>query len=869
MGLAVGTRLGAYQLVEPLGSGGMGDVYKGLDTRLNRVVAVKVLSATTLDRSDARPRFQREARLIGSLNHPHICTLYDVGYENGVDFIVMEYVEGETLSARLARGRLPLGEALAYARDIADAVQAAHRGGVIHRDLKPSNIILTRRGGAKLLDFGLAKVHRASAAIGDDDASTLSDDISRDGAVIGTLRYMAPEVLRGAEADARSDVFSLGAVLYEMFSGEPPFKGANNARIIAAILAEEPRPLLEVRPDLAPAFEWITRACLAKNPEERCQTAGEVYRQLKHLDPAHVSPATPTPMARPPAPASGRMMTIAAASLVVAIAIVAVTTIGRPESAAVQRAGLSRSLTGRGGGTKADARAVPHVVVLPCRPIGEVSAADRAQCDGMAATLTATLARLTTKHALQVTSTSEVHARRIAAAADARRELGATLVLEGILMRETAGLRVTYSLVDAASARQIDALTLDAGSLEAFRIQDALAEWAVDALRLTLDGTERVTARRGTQSADAYAFALQGRGYLVDYQRAGALDIAISLFKRALDADPLYAVAHSGLGEALWRKYEATKDTTLVDNARASCRQALNLDRELADAYVCAAMIASGTGDHEDALTLLERALQIDGSSDDAYRLMARAHEELGRPDAALATYARAVELRPQYWATRVWLAAFHRSRGRYADAAREYERAVELTPDNAPVRAILAGMYTFLGRYQDALAECQRSIDIEPSYFAYAALGATQYRMRRFDDAIVSLEKARSMVDDFRSAGNLARAYYWAGHRDRARDLFEQAIELGGKEIAINPRNDEVHLSLADFHSRLGRRRQALEHLGRARLENPHFMFFAAMVYNQLGDTAQGRQWLEKARQAGLPPAEITGWIDVDNLRR
>ena len=872
MGLELGTRFGVYTLRKLLGAGGMGEVYEAFDTELNRTVAIKVLSANSLQRSDAQSRFQREAKLIAKLKHPNICTIHHVGEETKDDrriaFLVMEYVEGETLSARLARGRLQVHEAIAVARDVARAVDYAHREHVIHRDLKPSNIMLTTESGAKLLDFGLAKLHRANDAIGG-DGSTQSKDISHDGAVIGTLRYMAPEVLRGQEADARSDVFSLGAVLYEMLAGEPPFKGANNADIIASILTADPRPLLELRNDLPPAFQWITRSCLAKNPEERCQTAGEVYRQLKHLDPAHVSPATPTPMSPVPARRPKRVAMLAFGSIVATIAIVVAMLIGRTSSATMTRAPGALSAEARSA--KVDRLGVPHVVVLPCRPIGDdVSAADRAQCDGMAATLTATLAKLTTKHVLQVSSTSEVHSRKIATATDARRQLGATLALEGSLMRGANGVRVTYALVDAGSARQIDALTLDGGSLDAFRIQDALATWAVGALRVTLDATEQVTERRGTQSTDAYAFALQGRGYLVDYQRAGALDIAISLFNRALQADPKYAVAHSGLGEAYWRKFEATKDTGLVEPARASCRQALNLDAELADAYVCSAMVAIGTGAQEEAIVLLERALRIDGGNDDAYRLLARAHEQLGRADAALATYARAVQLRPQYWATHVWLAAFHRSSGNYADAVREYERAVELTPDNAPVRGILAGMYSHLGRHEDAVAECQRAIAIDPSSFmAYTVLGGTQYRLRRFDDAVVSLEKARSLVEDYRTIGNLGRAYYWAGQKDRARAAFERAIALGEKELAVNPRDGEVHVALADYHARLGRRRDALDHLGRAPMKDPHFMFFAAMVHNQLGDALQGRQWLQKARAAGVAPAEINGWIDVDNLRK
>ena len=852
MELGPGTSLGDFKLLGLLGSGGMGKVYKAQDTRLDRIVAIKVLTEDAQDRPEALIRLKREAKAMSELTHPHICTLYDADEKSGVYFIVMEYVEGDTLSGRLLHGSLPIKQAAAYARDIAEAIDFTHSKNIIHRDVKPSNIMLTK-SGAKLLDFGLAKLRRAAGVI--DDLSTKTTDLSRDGAVIGTLRYMAPEVLKGAEADARSDVFSLGTVLYEMLAGEAPFKGASNARIIASILTDDPPPLVELRPDVPPALEWITRTCLAKDPEERWQNAHEVVRQLDALAQGHLSPLTPTQIVRrrkpPPRRAAWAYGTLAA-GIAVAIAIL----IGRPGSATDVRA--ADPLAG-----------VPHIAVLPCRPIGETAANARAQCDGMAAMLTARLARLTARHALQVTPASEIHAREIATAADARRQLGATLALEGSLIETPGGIRVTYALVDAANARQIDALTLDGARSDLFRIQDALVSWAAGAVQPALARTEQPAERRTTQSVDAYAFALQGRGYLLDYHRAGAIDIAIGLFQRSLTADARYAVAHGGLGEAYWRKYEATKDGGLIEPARGSCRQALNLDPELAAAHLCAGMIASGTGEHEEAIVLLERALQIDNTNDDAYRMMARAQESLGRMDAALATYTRAVELRPQYWATHVWLAAFHRSRGNWADAAREYELAVELTPDNAPVRGILAGMYTFLGRYDEAVQECERSIAIVPTFFAYGALGGTQYRMRRFDDAVVSFEKARAMLEDFRSVGNLARAHYWAGRKDRARELFTRAIELGNRELAVNPRNDEVNVALADYYARLGRRQEALDHLARARLENPHFIFFAAMTHNLLGDTAEARRTLEQARAAGLPPAEITGWIDVDSLRR
>lgn len=266
MRLEVGTRLGPYEVLEPLGSGGMGEVFKGADTRIGRTVAIKVLAEKMVDREDAKTRFDREAKAIGAVNNRHICTLYDIGETPDFAYIVMEFVEGQTLAARLARGALSVQDAISVAFDVATAVADAHSAGVIHRDLKPSNIMLTPRSGAKLLDFGLAKLHHVAAPIGA-NLTTQSDDISHGGAVMGTLRYMAPEVLDGKEADARSDVFSLGAVFYEMLAGEAPFRGANNAQIILAIGKGKFRPLLELRPDVPPTIESLIGTCLATNPD--------------------------------------------------------------------------------------------------------------------------------------------------------------------------------------------------------------------------------------------------------------------------------------------------------------------------------------------------------------------------------------------------------------------------------------------------------------------------------------------------------------------------------------------------------------------------------------------------------------------------
>jgi eukaryotic-like serine/threonine-protein kinase len=301
MSLTSGTRLGPYEIVAPIGAGGMGEVYRARDTRLERTVAVKVLPPHLSSSPESRQRFEREARTISQLSHPHICALYDVGREGETEYLVMEYLEGETLADRLARGPLPIEQVLRYGCEIADALDKAHRQGVVHRDLKPGNVMLTK-SGVKLLDFGLAKVlersldatGRGQAAAGQHPMAGInltsvptvmgSPSLTQHGTILGTLQYMAPEQLEGKEADARTDVFALGAVLYEMATGAKAFAGASQASLIGAILRDHPRPISDVVPLTPAALDRIVRTCLAKDPEDRWQTARDVSRQLKEIE---------------------------------------------------------------------------------------------------------------------------------------------------------------------------------------------------------------------------------------------------------------------------------------------------------------------------------------------------------------------------------------------------------------------------------------------------------------------------------------------------------------------------------------------------------------------------------------------------------
>ncbi len=296
MPLSSGVRLGPYEILDAIGAGGMGEVYRARDTRLERTVAIKILPAQFSSNPVRKQRFEREAKTISSLNHPHICVLYDVGHQDGVDYLVMECVEGETLAKRLEKGGLPLEQVLKFGTQIADALDKAHRTGVVHRDLKPGNIMLTPTG-AKLLDFGLAKPVAPLASMTTLTAGvTQSSPVTEQGAIVGTFQYMSPEQIEGKELDGRSDIFSLGAVLYEMLTGQRAFQGKSQLSVASAILEKEPTPISTVKPLTPPVLDHAIKKCLTKLPEERWQSASDLAGELKWIGEAGSQAGVPAPV---------------------------------------------------------------------------------------------------------------------------------------------------------------------------------------------------------------------------------------------------------------------------------------------------------------------------------------------------------------------------------------------------------------------------------------------------------------------------------------------------------------------------------------------------------------------------------------------
>jgi serine/threonine protein kinase/tetratricopeptide (TPR) repeat protein len=840
--------LGRYEIAAFLGRGGMGEVYRAFDTRVARSVAIKVLPQGAAEQPERRQRFEREAKAVARLNHPHICALYDVGQQDGVEFIVMEYLDGETLAARLARGPLPLDEALRHATALAQALARAHREGITHRDLKPSNVMLTE-GGVKLLDFGLAKLRdRDDPAV---PRSTLDDQstgaaLSPEGTLVGTIAYMSPEQLEGRAVDARTDIYALGLIVYEMITGQRAFAKGSQAGLIAAILTEAPPPMTALQPRTPAAVERIILIALAKDPAKRWQDAGDLARELSWVATGSHTTTVESPV-RTPAP-GWRPWTLAAAAIIVA-------TIGT--ASIVWRTGNSQS-------------AVRNLVILPCRASDDPTS--QAYCDGLTDTLSASLTPLAVGRGLQITSTIEVRPRGVTDAAQARREFGATLVLEGGILRAGETLRANYVLVDAATLRQIDAFSGTSAASDPFALQDRVATWAAGVLAMRLNNEERQTlTARGTRVPGALDLYLEGRGYALDYQKPGNIDTAIDRFTRAIELDSRFAAAHAGLGGALWLKYEASHDAALVARARASCTRALGLEPESPAGHVCLGTVAHGTGAFGDAVREFQRAVDRDPTSDEANLGLARAQARSGADEAAEATYKRAIALRPQYWATHVWLGTFYREHARYADAVREFELATTLTPDSARAYLILGGLYGTIGRHDDAIAACRKSAALVPSRGAYANWGMTLFRMRRFDEAVEKLSEARRIgPDTYQVVGNHAHATYFAGRRGDAMTLYTTAASLAEQSLAVNPGDTDARVSLADYYAKQGLRDRAIAQMNALPkdLADPHVLLFGAFVFADLGDRPAAFAWLERAAHRGLAANELKEWVDLDPLR-
>jgi len=851
----IGRVLSHYRIEGQIGSGGMGVVYRAYDEHLDREVALKVLLPGTLASESARRKFRNEALALSKLNHTNIATVHDFDTDNRLDFLVMELIEGVTLSAKLLEGSIPQKDVIALGTQMAEGLTAAHDRGVIHRDLKPANLRITSDGRCKILDFGLAKL-RLSAKAG-----PATETLSEATVMAGTLPYMAPEQVLGGKIDARTDIHAAGTVLYQMATGLPPCHASDRSELANEVLRSCPPPADVINPRLSPELVRIITKCLERDPENRYQSAKELAIDLRHLQLSTQSPtASPPYTVRRPALSAKRKRLALVASLPLLLLVGLGLWHFLPDSS--NSASISASLPRD-----------KQLAVLPFT-VSDGDPQKVAFGAGLTETITAKLTQLTRDPLLQVVPAPEVHRNHVDSVDAARKEFGVNLVLEGSVHTSGRQMRINFILVEARTRRQLRANSLTVADDDAFHVEDAVVGAAFEMLGMDTRLAERAEQEpHRTQVAGAYDYYLQGVGYLQNYDRRENVDNAIQVFQRALGLDKNYALAHAGLGEAFLQKYSFTQLASTLQQARDSCRTANQLDSQLPAAHTCLGDLAVATGNYAEAAREFSLVLQHEPTNDAAYKGLANAYERMGKLQQAESTYKQAIALRPHYWATYNWLGAFYYNQARVHDASEMFRQVVALAPDSIRGYSNLAASLMDEGLYDDALHAAQRSIEIQTSDDAYSNLGSAYFFLQRYDDAISAFQKATEFSPrDPVLWLNLGDGYYWApGRRKDASAAYQNCAELASQQLEQNS-NDSVKLGILSVcQAMLGRKDNSFGSLNRAlRLtpDDPFVLFFAALVHIQFDNRDDALHFLTKCRAAGFPQPKLRDYPNFQPLR-
>jgi tetratricopeptide (TPR) repeat protein len=821
----------------------MGVVFRARDERLDRDVALKTLPKLALLSEAARRQFRREALSLAKISDPHVAIAFDFGQDGGIDYLVTEYVPGLTLEAKLTGRPLPEAEVFQLGKQLASGLEAAHKEGVIHRDLKPSNVKVTPDGRLKILDFGLAYMLKTEIEV--TDGSTLTESYSD----AGTLPYMAPEQLRGQKPDARADVWSAGAVLYEMSTGKRIFGELNRGPLIAAILESTPVAPREVNPKISDGLERVILRALQKDPKERYQSAGDLRIDLANL-------ATGTaPIYAMQAPAlkwrRGPVILLVAAVVLISAGVWWMRHRVHPI-----------------------AREQKMMAVLPFESTAN-DAPTNALGLGLTETVTAKLVQAVDGGRLQLVSTRELIAQGVKTPDHARREFGTDLVLEGSLQQDGARIRITWSLVDPRTRTQIAANTITGDAGDIFGLQDNLVDEVLEKLPQAVDrGRRQGSQGRPDVKPGAYDFYLRGRGYLEDYQHADSIESAIAQFQQAVAVDGNYAPAYAAMGLAYTAGFRwNNRGKDWLDKAKTECERALAITPQLAEGHTCLGNVYSSTGRDEEAVQQFQRSLDLDGTSDETLRMLAAVYQKQGKASAAEEAYRKAIFLRPNYWGVYNAFGSFYYNQARYADAEAMFQKAIELAPLNFRGYSNLGAIYLLLGRYGEAVAALKQSNVLRPSFESYGNLGAAYFYMRRYPESAENLELALKLDDkDWLNWGNLGDTLYEIPSRRReAISAYRKAIELARARLEVNPKDSFALAFTADYYAMVDEEQQAREQMARALEIAPadaDVLFRAAILNNHFGDTEKTLQFLSKSVAAGYSRTVIRDTPDFDHLK-
>jgi serine/threonine protein kinase/tetratricopeptide (TPR) repeat protein len=847
-----GTTVGRFAISKRLGAGGMGQVYCAEDTTLKRSVAIKRMAPHADSTEADRKRLLKEAQRASALNHPNVGGVYDVIEHAGELWLVMEYVEGETLRNRLTRP-ISIDEFFAIATQCCEGLQAAHEKGIIHGDIKPENIMIAAGNRVKILDFGVA---RRAWNSNPTDATKSMETMTASG---GTPAYMAPEVLLQRPDDGRSDIFSLGLVFYEMLGGEQPFKTNSLATTIARIVHTEPPSLTNVPKPLAGV---ISRA-LAKDPEARYPDAAALLKDLHRVQQGGKPQRDPS--------ATGQLHQYRIVASLAIVLVVLAALFARSPLRRLFHASIANS-----AGSQSQDAGLPDTKILAVLPFTAAANADpklSALGQGLVESVATKLGKLTEDRPFEVVAPRSLQEKKISNLTDAARMFGANLGLVITLEPQSENLvKVNYSLLNAQTLAPVSNGFLTIPATDAFSAEQIVADGAVKALRLQLRPEEETALKyHGTDQAAAYEYYLQAQGYLQDHSKAENLDNAALMAREALKLDPNFGMAKAVLGEGYWLKYFDTKQKQWIEPAQNSCNEAVKLGNAGAAGHICLGRIDDGTGHSAEAAAEFQLALGLEPGSEDAVLGLASAYEHEGKITEAEKAYQQAIQAHPNSRLSYNLFGTFYRRRNEYEKALQMFGKVIQIAPEWYGTYVNVGSIYDEMGQYDKAIDPLNKSIAIRASYPGYVNLGAAYYGLNRFTEAASAYEAA-AKLDPQQSVtwGNLGAALYYGGKKHEAMEPNRKAIELALQDLKVNPRDPVVLSALAGYYSMLDDRKHALLYLGQA-LQYGHndkeILIDAAGVYNQLGQTGPAIEWLGKAVQAGYTADKIRSDPEFANL--
>ncbi|MFK7848577.1 MAG: protein kinase [Rhodothermales bacterium] len=813
----VGKQIKNYKVTELLGAGGMGIVYKAEDLELDRPVALKFLPPRLSHDKKARERFIVEAKAASRLDQANICTVYEVGRtDEGWIFIAMAYYQGRTLKELIAEKRISADRALDYATQICRGLCKAHANDIVHRDIKPANLMVTQDGVVKILDFGLAKI--------------ADQQLTQTGQTLGTASYMSPEQAKGGATDHRTDIWSLGALMYEMMAGERPFKGNNAQSTIYSILNEEPVAVNDIDTNISENIASIVSKCLQKAPAKRYQSADTLLIDL-------LSPLPAIQAEKPRFSPTHFIFGVLAAIFVLGFLV------WMPQIKGTNN--YPTSVIER------------RVALLPFSGLPNGNEETQALATGFMRLIEDLLSRLDTPEGsiwvVPIDKTSDLGVNSAAMASDL---LGANLALEGDLRKLDNVIALSLKLVDTQEAKLLDTETqlLDAATIQnkiGKEFHTQLIEALTNLMGIELTDRTLLTIQNAVpDDPDAYSFYLQGIGYLERLDKEGYIDYAILQFKQSISADSLFAQSHAGLCEATWEKYRRSNEQNLANQAIDSCNKAAALSASEPVVLTHIASVLFRTGQVNLAESALRKATLLKPDHAEAYRWLGRIYERRSIPDSVVAFYSTAIALKPNAWIYYNELGIYQNINGAISAAATQFERVQRLTPDNHLASNALGITKQFLNEVEEADRLFRKAINqngeaLEPR----RNLGRLLFRQKDYAAAVVELELA-AQLGDFISQNYLGHALYWSGNVDRANQVWNELITRLNTRMAVEPTNFIVQMFLADALIATGQfaaGQQAIEDLLLISGDHIYVNYYLGRMYERLGEREKALGYLAR----------------------